>query len=265
MKRRSVVIGGGIALGTAPLSGLFLVMRRGPGHPISNRSYDWSASDLRSGGTAGLPANLPAPSFRAAPQCSVTANKTLGPCHTNDVPIRFDITEGITGLPMHVNLRIVEAETCAPFEGADVEIWHADVRGVYSGRAAAMCNPDDTAAQKAGFLRGRQITDDDGVASFLTIYPGWYASRAPHIHMRILIDAEELLISQLLFDDSLNDLIYGGHPDYSARPQRDTLNGGDTIFSASEVGSFVFDVDRLENGILQASFTIGLLAANATE
>ncbi|MGO8658631.1 protocatechuate 3,4-dioxygenase, partial [Rhizobium ruizarguesonis] len=79
-----------------------------------------------------------------------------------------------------------------PIENADVEIWHADVRGVYSGRAAGMCNPDDEAARNAGFLRGRQITDADGVANFLSVYPGWYGGRTPHIHLRVLIDSHEL-------------------------------------------------------------------------
>lgn len=257
VQRRSVVIGGGAIL-VAAAAAVPLLRRSGPGEAISNRTYDWQVAELRSGGTTGIPANLPAPSFRPEPQCVVSAAKTLGPCHTNNVPIRTDVTEGVTGLPMRVSLRVVETGTCKPVEGADIEIWHADARGVYSGRAAGMCNPDDDAARSAAFLRGRQITDPDGVASFLTVYPGWYPSRAPHIHMRILAKEQELLISQLLFDDSLNDLIYRDHPDYSQRPQRDVMNGGDTVFSATEAGTFVFDVNRLDGGLLQASFTIGV-------
>ncbi|MEO9340430.1 protocatechuate 3,4-dioxygenase [Mesorhizobium sp. SB112] len=263
VKRRTMVIAGGALLAAAAVASVPLLRTRGPGEAVSRRAYDWSVSGLRSGGTSGIPAELPAPAFRADPQCIVTANKTIGPCHTNDVPIRLDVTEGATGLPMRVSLRLVDAGNCDPIEGADVEIWHADVRGVYSGRAEAMCNPDDEVARSAAFLRGRQITDANGVASFLTVYPGWYSSRAPHIHMRILVGGQELLISQLLFDDNLNDLIYHGHPEYLARPQRDTMNGGDTVFSASEVESFIFDVDRLDGGILQACFTIGVAGRTA--
>jgi protocatechuate 3,4-dioxygenase beta subunit len=216
MQRRTLMASGGALLVTAA-AGAFPLVRPAAAQSATASAYDWPISSLRSGGTAGLSAALPAPTFRAAPQCAVTLNKVLGPCHTNNVPVRYDVTEGVTGLPMQVCLRIVEVAGCRPIAGADVEIWHADVRGVYSGRAAAMCNADDEPARSAGFLRGRQVSDADGVVSFLTIFPGWYGTRAPHIHLRILVGDHELLISQLLYDDALNDLIYGCHPDYSGR------------------------------------------------
>jgi len=261
MVTRRTVLGGAaiVALGAAGASAALL--RRGPGEAVSNRSYDWPVAELRAGGTSGMAATPPPVSFGAVPQCVVTPDKTLGPCHTNDVPIRRDVTEGASGLPTWVRLRIVDAATCAPIGGADVEIWHCDAAGVYSGRAAQMCNEGDEAAQAAAFLRGRQLTDADGVASFLTVYPGWYSSRAPHIHMRILVGGRELKITQLLFDDSLNDLVYGRHPDYETRPARDTLNGGDTVFPAAEVSRFIFEVERLDDGALQAAYTIGVGAA----
>jgi protocatechuate 3,4-dioxygenase beta subunit len=232
--------------------------RRGVAQSLSGWRQERLVSDLISGGTADVPDALPAPVLRAEPQCTVTLNKMLGPCHTNDVPIRDDVTEGVTGLPMRVSLRVVEAAGCKPIENADVEIRHADVRGVYSGRAAGICNPDDEAARNAGFLRGRQITDADGVANFLTVYPGWYGRRAPHFHLRVLIDSHELLISQLLFDDALNDMIYGQHADYADRPLRETTNGRDFVFSRSEVERLTIDVETLDISILQASYTLGL-------
>ena len=257
-KRRTVVMQGAAMLATAIVPLTFT--RRGTAQSLPGPLHERQISGLVSGGTAGVPDTLPAPVFRAEAQCTVTLNKTLGPCHTNDVPIRHDVTEGVTGLPMRVSLRVVEANGCKPIENADVEIWHADVSGVYSGRAAEMCNPDDETARNAGFLRGRQMTDSDGVANFLTVYPGWYRGRAPHIHLRVLVDDHELLISQLLFDDALNDIIYGQHADYADRHPRDTMNDRDFVFSRSEVERFTFDVETLDIGILQASYTIGLAA-----
>ncbi|WP_035201145.1 protocatechuate 3,4-dioxygenase [Agrobacterium tumefaciens] len=256
MKRRAVVFQGAVVLASTFVASPF--SRSGLAQSPVKPNYDWPISDLRSGGTTGLSASLPVPTFRAQPQCAVTLNKILGPCHTNNVPIRYDVTEGVSGLPVRVSLRVVEASSCKPIANADIEIWHADVRGVYSGRAAAMCNPGDDAAKSAGYLRGRQITDANGVASFLTIYPGWYGSRTPHIHLRVLVDDRELLISQLLFDDRLNDMIYGQHPDYAGRPRRHTKNDSDFVFSTSEIAQFTFDVERLDGGILQANYTIGL-------
>ncbi len=255
MKRRTIILGGGALFAGAGTA--FIALGRG-GEPISRRSFDWTASDFRSGGTAGVPSDLPEPIFRAEPQCIVTSEQTLGPCHTSGVPVRNDVTEGVVGLPTRVSLRLVEAESCVPIEGADVEIWHTDARGVYSGEAAAMCNRDDAEARSVSFLRGRQISDDNGVVSFLTVYPGWYPGRTVHVHLRILVDGRELLASQLLFDDALSDLVYKGHPDYAGRPPRETMNGGDTVFAASEAGRFIFDFEKLEAGVLQASYTIGV-------
>jgi protocatechuate 3,4-dioxygenase beta subunit len=35
------------------------------------------------------------------------------------------------------------------------------------------------------WLRGVQLTDAHGLASFTTVYPGFYAGRAPHIHAKV--------------------------------------------------------------------------------
>lgn len=257
MRRRTIVLGGGALLGLTGVA-WHAWAGRGAGKPVSTRSFDWKAADFRAGGTAGLPAELPPPIFRARPQCVASLARTLGPCHISDVPVRTDVTEGVAGLPLCLSLRIVEAETCKPVEGADVEIWHVNALGVYSGQAARMCNEGAAAAQAAQFLRGRQISNGDGVVNFLSVYPGWYSGRTVHVHMRILVGARELLVSQLLFDDALSDIIFADHPDYRGRPSRDTTNGGDGVFTANEAASCIFDVEKLDGGVLQASYTIGI-------
>jgi len=35
------------------------------------------------------------------------------------------------------------------------------------------------------WLRGIVQTDEDGIAEFETIVPGWYSGRAPHIHIKV--------------------------------------------------------------------------------
>jgi len=40
-------------------------------------------------------------------------------------------------------------------------------------------------------LRGYQITDENGIAEFITIYPGWYSGRTVHIHFKIRTDSEQ--------------------------------------------------------------------------
>lgn len=256
MKRRTIILGGGATLALAAAGGLFLRPREGLA--VSSRSFDWKAADFLSGGTGSVPATLPDPVFRVRPNCVATCSKTLGPCHVSDVAVRTDISEGHAGLPVRLSLRLVSSTDCEPVEGADVEIWHTDAKGAYSGRAADMCNPGDASAKASLAFRGRQISDADGRVDFLTVYPGWYDGRTVHVHLRILVEGRELLVSQLLFDDTLSDLVYDAHPDYTGRPQRRTKNGNDGLFSSDEVAAYVFDVEMLEPGILQAAYTIGV-------
>jgi protocatechuate 3,4-dioxygenase beta subunit len=35
------------------------------------------------------------------------------------------------------------------------------------------------------WLRGAQVTDANGKATFTTIYPGWYSGRAVHVHFNL--------------------------------------------------------------------------------
>lgn len=257
MKRRALILGGaGLAAGA--VGAITLWPKRHVA--VAARQFDWKGSDFLSGGTRSAPmVDLPAPVFRERPNCTATAAQTLGPCHVNDVPLRVDVTEGRPGLPMRVAFRLVDAGDCRPIEGADVEIWHTDHRGIYSGRAAAaMCTLDDAEAVQGLACRGRQVSDEDGVATFLTVYPGWYSGRTIHIHCRIVVAGRELLVSQIYFDDNLSDLVYGQHPDYEGRPARDTRNDSDGIIPARDTGNYIFDFEKLEGGVLSASITIGV-------
>ncbi|MDO9415579.1 dioxygenase family protein [Pararhizobium sp.] len=256
MKRRTIVLGGGAAVASLAAAGCLLQPRQG--RAVGTRSFDWKGGDFLAGGTKSVPKNLPDPVFRTEPNCIATCSQTLGPCHVNDVAMRSDVSEGLTGLPVRLSLRIVTAGDCRPVEGADVELWHTDVRGVYSGRAADMCNPDDGAAKHSSAFRGRQMSDADGRVDFLTVYPGWYDGRTVHIHFRMLVEGRELLITQLLFDDTLSDLVFAGHPDYAVRPARDTTNSNDGVFEGDEIAPYVFDVEKLDSGVLQATHTIGV-------
>lgn len=132
---------------------------------------------------------------------------------------------------------------------------------MYSGRSAEICNPGDEAAKGATFLRGRQITDANGVVSFLSVYPGWYPGRALHIHLLVVVGDQELLVTQLMFDDSLNDLEYQGHPDCAGRPRHSALNKRDFVFLLSDVKNYTLDVEVAGAHFLQADFTIGVNGA----
>jgi protocatechuate 3,4-dioxygenase beta subunit len=54
--------------------------------------------------------------------------------------------------------------------------------GEYSGVSGGAGQSDTSQAR---WLRGYQVTDANGMATFTTIYPGWYSGRAVHIHFKI--------------------------------------------------------------------------------
>jgi protocatechuate 3,4-dioxygenase beta subunit len=256
MQRRTLIIGGGAATALAVASAGYIGFPRSA-VGVSMRQYDWKGSDFLSGGTQAIKAALPEPVFRARPNCVATCARILGPCHVES-PERHDMSGGIPGLPTRLSLRLVSMPDCRPIAGADVELWHTNAAGIYSGDAANMCNPGDREAKAADFARGRQVTDSDGRVDFLTVYPGWYRTRTVHIHMRAVVGGRELLVSQLLFDDSLSDVIFADHPDYAGRGERRVRNDNDGQFSREEVGDYIFDVEKLDVGVLQGSFTIGV-------
>jgi protocatechuate 3,4-dioxygenase beta subunit len=85
------------------------------------------------------------------------------------------------------------------------------------------------------FLRGYQVTNANGMAEFITIYPGWYPGRTIHIHFKIRTNADAQqsseFTSQLYFDDAITDRVHAQAP-YVARGQRTQKNNQDGIFQS---------------------------------
>ncbi|MBK6516515.1 MAG: protocatechuate 3,4-dioxygenase [Polyangiaceae bacterium] len=148
--------------------------------------------------------------------CVVYPTSTEGPCHAPS-PTRQDVSEGHPGLPTRLELLVVD-EACDPVPNAVVEIWHTDTGGVYSGdidgNNDAFCNGGDEEAAASSRYRGIQTAGDDGRVTFDTNFPGWYAGRANHIHFRVTVGPTQSLVSQLFFDEALNQEIYDSQPSY---------------------------------------------------
>jgi protocatechuate 3,4-dioxygenase beta subunit len=102
---------------------------------------------------------------------------TEGPFYIAREKVRRNITDGHPGTPLVLRLTVVDASTCKPIKGAAVDIWHADAAGNYSVFGAGSGNRT--------FMRGIQRTDANGVATFRTVYPGWYQGRTVHIHVKV--------------------------------------------------------------------------------
>jgi len=131
---------------------------------------------LRAGATAA--AVLPFTRMAFADSCRLLPQQELGPYYLADELLRSDITEGRPGMPLALKLLVLDGGSCRPLQGAAVDIWHCDAGGVYSG-----FGNESTAAET--FLRGIQLTDGDGTATFKTIFPGCYPGRTNHIHFKV--------------------------------------------------------------------------------
>lgn len=125
-----------------------------------------------------------------------TGAQTEGPFYPGEPPQRIDITEGLAGVPVMLDIRVLAQGTCDPLEGAEVDVWSADGDGDYSGYSTF-----DTKGE--GWLRGQQITDATGVAMFETIVPGSYPGRAVHIHVKVRAEGRPELTTQVYFPDAL--------------------------------------------------------------
>jgi hypothetical protein len=136
-----------------------------------------------------------------------------------------------------------------------VDVWHCDALGVYSGVTDA--GFDTTGEQ---FLRGYQLTDASGVASFASIYPGWYSGRTVHIHFKVRTEGADgaayEFTSQWFFDERISDAVFATDP-YASEGQRDTLNANDGIFADDgEILTLSLTGDPASG--YDASFAIGL-------
>jgi protocatechuate 3,4-dioxygenase beta subunit len=193
--------------------------------PDRLRSFPEASPDFESGAWAANP-----------PACVVRPEQTEGPyfvdAKLNRSDIRVDPSDKSVkpGVPLRLEFQVsrIAGAACTSLSGAMVDVWHCDASGVYSdvsdGRA-------DARGKK--FLRGFQQTNANGVAEFMTIYPGWYEGRAVHIHFKIRSAAQggraQEFTSQLYFDESVNDQVFSQAP-YNNKRGRRVMNDSDFLF-----------------------------------
>ncbi len=145
---------------------------------------------------AAAPAWL-SPAWAQAGRLAPTPSQTEGPFYPVSLPADsdFDLLRNGNaryphGQPAWVEGTVVDTAG-KPVSGAVVEIWQCDQAGHYhhpgdGGRA-------DPAFQ--GF--GRVTVGSDGRYRFRTLRPAPYSGRTPHIHVKVRLDRQELLTTQL--------------------------------------------------------------------
>jgi protocatechuate 3,4-dioxygenase beta subunit len=132
-----------------------------------------------------------------------------------DGVVRNDITKSIgdasgtaDGVPLTISFTVLDlAGGCTPLAGAAVYAWHCDRDGAYSMYSGS--------AENENYLRGVQATDEKGVASFTSIFPGAYSGRWPHVHFEVYesVDAAtsggtKLATSQIAIPEDICNTVY---------------------------------------------------------
>ena len=187
--------------------------------------------------------------------CLLSPEPSERPSQPDPRLYRSDITEGKPGVPMSLSMQVVDGE-CSPIEGARVDVWHCDAQGVYSGVSEA-ANGLAADAGDETFLCGLQETGPDGVATFATIYPGWYSGRTTHIHYRVWLDDRQSLTSQIFFPDALSAYLFQSVPPYNERKtERDTLNRADGIAQEADDGAYAWIREQPER--YTAALVVGI-------
>jgi protocatechuate 3,4-dioxygenase beta subunit len=185
--------------------------------------------------------------------CVLTPEVTEGPYWIDNKLTRYDVREGRPGLPLVLQFTIVNAKTCKPINGANVEIWHADASGEYSGFDGGSSGGGPGGGSgpqtKTRYLRGHQRSDALGKASFLTIFPGWYQGRMPHIHLKVHVGSADRVVhtGQVFFSEAIQSSVYRAGA-YSSRGQADTSHAQDSIYAQAGGSRAVVKLGRRPGG-----------------
>ncbi|PYI14791.1 aromatic compound dioxygenase [Aspergillus violaceofuscus CBS 115571] len=210
--------------------------------------------------------------FASGGTCIVQPEVTQGPYYIAGELIRRNVAEDQEGVPLFLDIQLIDTNTCEPLRNIYTDIWHCNATGVYSGVVAnGNGNQNDSTNIDTTFLRGVQSSGHDGVVRFESIFPGHYTGRAIHIHVAThpanetkilpngtiagIYDGHSSHVGQIYFDQALITEVEKTAP-YSTNTQDLTLNEDDIILKNE-----VDDTDPLmEYVLLGDSVSDGIFA-----
>lgn len=194
-----------------------------------------------------------------------------GPFYAHGGERRSDLRENQPGQKLNLTITVVNALTGAPLPGVDVDIWHCNATGHYSGydidpdQLPENISNGQPTTNNDTFLRGRQQTDQDGRVVFQTIVPGWYALRTPHIHLKVFEDDVCNTTTQLYLPENLNQTLQKT-PDYHRQGKQDTFNNTDPVIANTpgDMGSLWVDV-QTGSSVLSGTAVVAIVPGNVNE
>ena len=165
-----------------------------------------------------------------------------------------------TGMPLTVKIVLVNTNgSCAALDAYAIYLWHADSQGRYS-----MYSSGVTAEN---YLRGVQPTDSTGTASFVTIFPGCYDGRMPHMHFEVYRSStsatsfsSKLRTSQIAFPNETSSAVYAtsGYPTSASNFARISF-ASDNVFSDGVTLQMATVTGNVTDGFV-ATLKVGIAA-----
>jgi protocatechuate 3,4-dioxygenase beta subunit len=229
------------------------------------------------------------------PACRLSPEQTEGPYYLDRALLRQDITEGKPGLPLKLQFDVLDSRTCRPLSGNALEVWHCDAQGAYSGFTAMTPGspgmgpppgrpphgmppgprpdagphgmpPKSVATDALTFLRGIQVADARGRAEFQTVFPGYYAGRCNHIHLKLHVGGEMqdgryrgghvIHTGQLFFPETASLAAMAGEPYRHHGEARVTLDE-DNVYTTQHGNESVAALS-VENDVQVARLTLAV-------
>ncbi len=98
------------------------------------------------------------------------------------------------------------------------------------------------------FLRGHQVANVAGKAEFLTVFPGWYRGRTPHIHMKVNVGGNAVHTGQVFVNEKITRAVYKTAP-YASRGIYDTPHAADQIYDQAGGSTAELKLARRTGGL----------------
>ncbi|OSS47236.1 hypothetical protein B5807_10112 [Epicoccum nigrum] len=193
--------------------------------------------------------------------CILTPEVIMGPYVWPESQfVRSNMTEDQPGVPLSLDVGVMDMATCEPLPDAMVSLWQANATGSYS--SFTKLNPNlsfgqllrslnlthveygvtDLHTDDTTWLRGMSPTNKEGMMQMDTIFPGFYAGRTIHIHSQVYtnytllpngtISSGNLVnTGQMYFDEELIEQMMALQP-YASHTQIERVtNAKDTHYA----------------------------------
>ncbi|KAK7942439.1 Intradiol ring-cleavage dioxygenase [Apiospora aurea] len=200
--------------------------------------------------------------------CVMTPEVIMGPyVWPKSQMMRTDMSEDQPGVPLTLDIGVLDMATCEPLQNAMVSLWHCNATGDYSsfeqldenltfqelkdklGLTNVTYGVTDLHTDNTTWLRGMYPTNKEGMMEMKTIFPGFYAGRAIHIHTQVFThwtllpngtmrSGDLVNTGQLYFDEDLTQTIMALEP-YARHTQiQRTGNDVDKFIGGSMEGGY---------------------------